>query len=108
MTAIAGVERRLAHQAMHTALGTQETIGVVAADFPRSTLEASHITFGFFQHLDLDIAALAITQIHAQQHRSTVLCIGIAATCLDVHQTVRSESRLVGKACVSTCSTRWS
>ena len=58
----------MAHQTVHAAFGTQEAMSMIAADFQRGTLEAGHVTLGFFQHLDLEIATLAIAQIHAQQH----------------------------------------
>ena len=41
-----------------------------------------------FQHLDLEALALAVAQVHAQQHRGPVLRFGAAGTGLDVDEAV--------------------
>jgi hypothetical protein len=96
VAAVAGVERRFAHQAMHAGLGAQVAVGIVAGNLERCALDARDIAVGLFQHFDLKTFAFAIAQIHAQQHRCPVLRFGAAGAGLDVDEAVVRIHR-VGK-----------
>ena len=83
-----GVERRLAHQAVHAGLGAQRAVGVVAAHLERRALDAGDFAGRFFQHLDREAAPLAEAQVHALEHGGPVLRLGAAGAGLDVDEAV--------------------
>ena len=86
--AVAGVEWRLAHQAMNPGFGAQPAVGMGSGETHRDTFDARHFAFGDFQNFGLEAAAVAPHEVHAQQHVGPVLCLGAAGTSLDVHETV--------------------
>jgi len=88
MAAVAGIERGFSHQSMHTGFGAQMTVGIVADHFDSRAFYAGDLTIGLFQHFDLEAFALAVAQIHAQQHGGPVLRLGAAGTGLDVDEAV--------------------
>src|SRR6218665_1900271 len=57
-----GVERALAHRAVHTGFGAQQAIGVFALDLDRGALEAGHIARCFFFDRGLEALALGVPQ----------------------------------------------
>jgi hypothetical protein len=52
------------------------------------TLEPGDVPRGFFEHLDLEAAAVAELQVHALEHRRPVLRLGSAGTGLDIEEAV--------------------
>ena len=102
-----GIERALAHQPVHAGLGAQVAVRVVAVDLDRRALDARHFAGRFLEHLDLEALALAVAQVHAQQHRRPVLRLGAAGARLDVDEAVVRVHRIgehapefeVGDAC---------
>ena len=84
MAATAGVERALAHQAVHADLGAQPAVGVLALEAHGGGLDAGHVAVGGFHQLGLEAVRLAPAQVHAQQHLGPVLGFGAAGTGLDV------------------------
>ena len=86
MAAIVRVERRLAHQAVHTGLGLQPAIGIVAFHAQRGRLDAGDVATGDFHQLGLPAARFAPAQVHAQQDLGPVLGFGAAGTGLDVDE----------------------
>ena len=61
-------------------------------------LDAGDVAFGFFQHFDGVALALAVFQVHAQQHRRPVLRFGAAGAGLDVDEAVERVGRVVEHA----------
>ena len=49
--AVAGIERRLAHQAVHAGFGAQPTVGVRTVDFDRRALDARDFAGALVDHL---------------------------------------------------------
>lgn len=93
MPAPRGVERRLAHQAVHAGLGAQEAERVFAFDLDRCALDAGHVAFGLFQHFGLEALAFAVLQVLAQQHRRPVARLGAAGAGLDVDEAIGGVHR---------------
>src|SRR6185437_9097680 len=83
---VAGVEWRLAHQAMYAGLGAQPAIGRVALEFDRGTLHARHRTGIGIDHFARIPVRGAPPQIHAQEPLRPVLCLGSTGTRLDVQE----------------------
>ncbi len=54
----------------------------------RSALDAGDFAVGLLQYFDLETFALAVAQIHAQQHGAPVLRFGAAGTGLNVEEAV--------------------
>ena len=79
---------RFAHQAVDAGLGAQVAVGVLAGELERGGLDAGHLAVGFLQHFDLEALALAVLQVHAQQHGGPVLRLGAAGAGLDVEEAV--------------------
>ena len=86
MAAIAGIERRLAHQAVHAGLGAQPAVGVLALDLDRRALDAGDFAGIRVDDLAAEAARGAPAQIHAQQHLRPVLRLGAAGAGLDVEE----------------------
>ena len=87
MPARVGIEWALAHQTMHARFGPQVPVGVVSVDLRAGALDACDLAVGFLEDLGPVAFALAIAQIHAQEHRRPVLCLGATAARLDVDET---------------------
>src|SRR5207248_8651267 len=66
--------------------GPQVTIRVVAGDLHAGALDARDLAVGFLEDLGPVAFALAIAQIHPQQHRRPVLGLGATAARLDVDE----------------------
>ncbi len=86
MAAVAGVERRLAHQAMHAGLGAQPAVGVLALELDRGALDAGDLARAGIDHLAGEAARGAPAQVHAQQHLRPVLRLGAAGARLDIEE----------------------
>ena len=120
VAAVVGVERRLAHQAVHAGFGAQMAVGVVAADLERGALDAGDFARRFFEQLDLEALALAVAQVHALEHRGPVLRLGAAGAGLDVEKAVVRVHRVGEHAAelqvrdgfsrgrAASCGDRWS
>src|SRR5882672_3752456 len=54
------IERRLAHQAMHAALGAQMAVGVAAADLEGRALDAGDLARRLLEHVDAVALAVAV------------------------------------------------
>jgi lysyl-tRNA synthetase, class II len=76
MTAAAGIERALTHQAVNAGFSTQPAVGVIANDFDGHRFNARDFTFGFFDDFGLKAARFRPTQVHAHQHAGPVLGFG--------------------------------
>src|SRR6266567_1040191 len=90
-----GIERALAHQAMHAGLGAQIAIRVISVDLDARALDPGDFTRGFLENFRLIALALAVAEIHPQQHRGPVLCFGAAASGLDVDEARVGIHRIV-------------
>src|SRR5690606_9219875 len=84
----AGVERALAHQAVHADLGTQPAEGVLALDVHGGALDAGDFTLGQLDDLGTEAALVGPAQVHAQQDIGPVLGLGAAGTGLDIQVAV--------------------
>ena len=88
VAAIAGIERRLAHQPMHAGLGAQPAIGVVALDLDGGALHARDFARLRIDDFGVEAARRRPLEIHAQQHLRPVLRLGAARARLDVEEGV--------------------
>ena len=88
MAAVAGIERRLAHQAMHAGLGAQPAVGVLALTSTVALFMPA--TSPGFESMtsQREAARGAPAQVHAQQHLRPVLRLGAAGAGLDVEEGV--------------------
>ncbi len=86
MAAVAGIERRLAHQAVHAGLGPQPAVRVVALEFHGGALHARHLAGIRVDHLAREATRGAPAQVHAQEHLRPVLRLGTAGAGLDVEE----------------------
>ena len=93
-----GIERRLAHQAVHAGFRTQHAKGIRAADLDRCALDPGHFAVGLLEQFGLEVAALGVAQVHAFEHGSPVLGLGAAGTGLDVDEAVVRVKRIVEHA----------
>ena len=84
MAAIAGVERRFTHQAVHTRFSAQPTKGVVTLNMTRRALDTGYFACRYFDQIRFKAVCFAPTQIHAQQHFGPILCFCAAAARLDI------------------------
>ncbi|MCY1276206.1 hypothetical protein D9M70_248650 [compost metagenome] len=81
---VAGVERALAHQAVHADLSAQPAEGVLALDVHGGALDAGDFAFGQFDDGGVEAVLVGPAQVHAQQHVGPVLGLGAAGAGLDV------------------------
>ena len=89
------VERTLAHEPMHAGFGAQIAVGIIAGHLHARALDAGDFAFGFLEDLGLVAAALAVAQVHAQQHGRPVLCLGAATPRLNVDEAWIRVHRIV-------------
>jgi len=80
----AGVERALAHQAVHADLGAQPAEGVLTLDVHGGALDAGDFTFGQLDDGGVEATLVGPAQVHAQQDVGPVLRLGAAGAGLDV------------------------
>src|SRR5690606_16349200 len=76
VAAVAGVVRALAHQPVHTDLGTQPAVGVFTLDVDGGALDARNFTGSQFHDGRFKAVMIGPAQIHAQQHVGPVLGFG--------------------------------
>src|SRR6185437_3741946 len=86
MAPVAGIERRLAHEAVDAGLGPQPPVRVVPLEFDRGALHAGHLTGIGVDHFTTKAMRGAPAQIHAQEHLRPVLRLGAAGTGLDIEK----------------------
>ena len=75
-------------QPVDTGFGLQPAIGVVTLDPHGNGFHAGFLAGAFFDHFQLETAALAPAAVHADQHRCPVLGLGSAGACMDLEETV--------------------
>ena len=83
-----GVVGRHAHQAVHTVLTLQVAIGIVAADFDGTGLDACLVAFLQVGDGSLVTMSLGIAQVHAHQHAGPVLAFCTTCTGVDFEHTI--------------------
>ncbi len=88
MTPMSRIERRLAHEPVHTGLGTQPAKRVLADEVDRRTLDPGDLTRRVLQHLRLETLGFSPAQIHSVQHGGPVLSFGATGPRLDVDERV--------------------
>ena len=72
-----GVERRLAHQAVHAVLGAQVAVGVVAGDLEGRVLDARHLAVGLLEDLDAEALLVAVLEVHALAASTAQSCASV-------------------------------
>jgi hypothetical protein len=95
MAARVRIEWALAHQPVDPGLGAEIAECVVAGHLDAGALDARDLARRLFEDLGLVAATLAVTQVHAQQHRRPILRLGASAACLDVDKTGIRVHRIV-------------
>jgi hypothetical protein len=86
MPAVAGVERRLAHEPVYAGFGAQPAIGMVTAHVHRRALDPGHLAGRHLEQFRIKSHQLGIHQVHAQQHLGPVLRLGAALPRVDVDE----------------------
>src|SRR5580698_8530748 len=86
MAPITRIERRLAHQAVHTGLGAQPAIGVLALYRDAGALDAGDFPGTAVDDFTGEAARSAPAQVHSQQHLRPVLRLGAARPRLDIEE----------------------
>ena len=71
-----GVERRNAHQAMHTNFGTQKPVGVLSLHFEGDALDARVVGLLEIEGTELEAASLHPAGIEAHEHERPILGLG--------------------------------
>src|SRR5512145_1153906 len=89
-----GVERALAHQTVHSSLGAQRAVRVVATYLERRALDTRNFARGVLQHLCAEPPSVAELEVHALQHRRPVLRLGAARAGLDIDEAVVRVERV--------------
>jgi hypothetical protein len=82
------VERRLANEPVHAALGAQVPVGVFARDLDRRTLDPCDLAVGLLEHLGGELLLVAVLEVHPLEHRGPVLRLGAAGAGLDGKEAV--------------------
>ena len=88
VAAVARIERRLAHQAVHADLGAQPAVGVFALHLDGRALHAGDLAGLRVDQIGAEAARARPAQVHAQQHLRPVLRLGAAGAGLDVQEGV--------------------
>ena len=83
---VSGVERGFAHEPVHTRLGAQPAVGMVAAHADGRALDACDLAGALIDDLGLDAVPVGPLQIHAQEHGRPVLRLRAAGTGLYVEK----------------------
>ena len=73
VTAVAGIERGLANEAVHSGLGAEPPVGVVARDADGDALHPRHLARRLLEQLRVEAAVLGPAKVHPQQHGRPVL-----------------------------------
>ena len=76
MAPIAGIEGRLAHQAVHAGLGSQPAVGILADNVDGRALDPGNLTGRRLDDFRLELVRLRPAQVHAQQHLRPILRLG--------------------------------
>ncbi|RMS27317.1 hypothetical protein ALP71_05775, partial [Pseudomonas coronafaciens pv. garcae] len=84
MTAVAGVERALAHQTVNADFSTQPAKGVFALDMHGRALDAGNFTGRQLHDGCVETAFVGPAQVHAQEDVGPVLGFGATGTGLDI------------------------
>ena len=92
------VERRLAHQAVHTSFGAQVAKSVFTFDLDGGALDAGGIAVGDVFHRGGEAFAFRVFQVLAQQHAGPVAGLGTTGTGLDVQEAGQGIGRVVKHA----------
>ena len=79
-----GVERRHAHQSVHTMLGSEASVGVAAVDEEGGRRDTRLVAGRHLIQFHLEPALLGPAQEHAQDHVGPVLCVSPALAGLDL------------------------
>ena len=77
------VEGRQTDEAVLAALGSEDSVGVLALDREGRRLEAGLLARARFQDLRLEVAVGGPAQVHAEEHLGEVLRVGAARVGLD-------------------------
>ena len=73
-----GVERRKAHESVHTILSLEIAVGIVALDLDRGRLYSRLVSFKKVSDSHFVTVPLAPAHIHPHQHRTPVVRLGAA------------------------------
>jgi hypothetical protein len=84
MTPLVCIEWRNAHQPMHTRLGCEVSIPILAEHTERHRFDAGFFTVLVIDHLRLEAVLLSPPQIHAHQHLGPVLRLRAAGSGMNV------------------------
>ena len=80
---VGAVERGLAHEPVHAALGLEDAVGVLALDRERRGLEARLLPRARLDELGLEPAVVRPAQVHPQHHLGPVLRVRAARARVD-------------------------
>jgi len=86
MPPVAGIERRLAHEPVHSGLGTQPPIRVVPVHLDGRALDARHFARALVDDFHAKATRIGPSHVHAQQHRGPILRLGAAGARLNVDE----------------------
>ena len=84
VTAIAGIEGRLADQPVHPGFSAQPAVGILALEMDGGALDTGHFPRRDLDQLGAEIVGLAPAQVHPQHHLGPVLGLRAAGAGLDV------------------------
>ena len=83
---------------MHASFGAQQPKSVFAFNLDAGAFNACYVACGFFLNLDLEVFALGIAHVLAQQHAGPVASLGAASARVNVQKAVVRVGRLVKHA----------
>ena len=83
VAAVGAVERAQADEPVHTALGLEEAVGVLALRGERRRLQSGLLPRARLDELRLEAAILGPAEVHPQQHLRPVLSVGAAGARMD-------------------------
>jgi hypothetical protein len=89
------IEGARADEAMHARFGAQMAVSIIAGHLDAGALDAGDFALGLLEDLGCVTLALAVAQVHPQQHRRPVLRFGAAATGLNIDETRVGVHRIV-------------
>src|SRR5688572_13704993 len=71
---------------MHASFGAQPTVGIVADDVDRDTLDARHFAIADVDDFRLEATLIGPAPIHPHQHLNPILSFGAAGARLDIQK----------------------